>query len=194
MKKADFVRCVLCAAVLPLMLSGCPAAVVGVAGGAAIAASDKRSAGTLVEDEVIENKAIALVNTVAGDANISVTSYNRRVLLTGQVPDENIRKSVLDSVSSVDNIRSISDQMETGNPASLTSRASDAVLTAKVKTALCQVQRENFSCLDVKVVSEKGVVYMLGRVTRDQAAIAKDTVRHVGGVIRVKLIFEFYEN
>ena len=122
--------------------------------------------------------------------NISTTSYNRRVLLTGQVPDKNLHKHVLNIVNSIDNIREVIDEIEIANPSSLTSRLADAALTSKVKGTLCGLQIEGFSCLDVKVVSEKGIVYLLGLVTKKQEKIAVDTARRVSGVLKVKTVFE----
>ena len=184
---------VICAAVLPPLLSGCPAAVVaaGATGGAA-AINDARTIGALAEDEAIENKALLkLADKFGGAAHIGVTSYNRRVLLTGQAPTETMQGEVIALVKTIVNVRSIVDHIEIGNPSSLAARASDAYQTARVKTALCGVRREDFSCLNIKVVTEKGVVYLLGLVGKEEAAVAIDRARRVPGVINVVKAFEF---
>lgn len=179
-------------AALPLVLSGCPAVVAGAAAGGALITNDERTTGALVEDEAIEIKIRAqLSQHIGGVANINATSYNRRVLLTGQTPTQEIKKQALAIVKRVENVRTTLDQITIGGPSSLTSRAADSALTAKAKFAICSVQLENFSCLDVKIVTEQGVLYLLGLVSKEQAAIAIDTVRNVSGVIKVVKVFEF---
>lgn len=180
------------AAGAPFLLSGCPAMIAAGAAGGAVAAAEKRTAGALVEDEVIENKALyRLHEKIGGNAHVVVTSYNRKVLLTGQTPTEEIRAEIKAVVGAIPNVREVVDQMEAGNPSSLLARASDAALTARVKTALCRVQGENFSCLDVKVVTEKGVVYLLGLVSRERAAVAIKAARNIAGVVKVVKVFEY---
>ena len=165
-----------------LLLSGCPAAVLGgVTGG--LMANDNRTAGSFIEDELIENKIrLRLLDDIGDKANVGITSYNRFVLLTGQVPTEELHQHILAIVKGIENVRGVHDKMKTGNPSSFSARSSDTVLTARVKTALCRLQIENFSCLDVKVVTEKGVVYLLGLLNRAQEAIAIKTTRSVKGV------------
>ena len=82
-------------------------------------------------------------------------------------------------------------QVDIGGPSSLTTRTADTVLTARVKGVLCALQEKDFSCLTVKVVTEKGTVYLMGLVTREQAALAVETVRKVPGVLRVARFFEY---
>ena len=181
--------------ILPL-LGGCgPALIVaGVGGGAA--ANDQRTTGSLVEDTVIENKAyLALLREFGDTVNISVISYNRRPLLVGQAPAQTMRDRAGEIVRAVENVRAdeVVNQVQIGGPSSLTTRASDTLLTGRVKTALCALQEKGFSCLTVKVVTEKGTVYLLGLVTREQAAIAVETVRKVQGVLRVARFFEYRE-
>ena len=176
----------------PWLLAGCPAAVVGAAAGGAVVANDERTAGSFLEDELIELKTrAALAEAFGGQLNAAVTSYNRRVLLTGQAPSEAMKTSATENAKRVENVLAVFNEMEIGNPSSLTSRASDSVLTARVKLELCRLQERGFSCLDVKVVSEKGVVYLLGLVTKEQAALAKQTARKIRGAVKVVLAFEY---
>ena len=183
---------VLCAIVAPFLLSGCPAAIVAGAAGGSLVANDERTTGSLVEDEFIEIKARARFSEqIGGVAHVGITSYNRRVLLTGQVPSAEVRQQIVDLIEDIEHVRAVIDQMQIGNPSSLTSRAADAALTARVKIELCNIQQEDFSCLDIKIVSEQGVLYLLGLVSKEQAAIAIQAVRTVPGVIKVVRVFEF---
>lgn len=173
-------------------LGGCAAAAV-VAGGATggIIANDERTAGSFVEDETIELKInFQIAEEIGRKANIGVTSYNRRVLLTGQVPDEMTRRQALMIVRGVENVRDVVDEMETSNPSSATARLSDTALTGRVKTTLCGLRHQGFSCLDVKVVTEHGVVYLMGLVSGRQEEIAVNAARRVSGVLQVKTLFE----
>lgn len=196
MQKRNFkikLLAVVCALSLPL-LSGCPAVVVAGAASGAAAINDSRTIGALADDEAIENKILLRISEDFGTSvHIGVTSYNRRVLLVGQAPNEAAKEKILAIVKAMelDNVRRYVDHIEIGNPSSLTARASDTILTARVKTSLCSVQREDFSCLNIKVVTEKGVVYLLGLIEKEEAAIAIDTVRRVPGVINVVKVFEY---
>ena len=178
-------------------VSGCATAPFLLTGGttAAVMTNDKRSAGAFVEDQGIELKAsFHISDKIGGGANINVVSYNRRVLLTGQVPNDEVRAKMLEIVNSISNVRQVLDQTETMAPSSLTARAADAALTAKVKAALCALQESNFSCLDVKVVTEHGVVYLLGLTSKKIAAIAVRETRRISGVQKVVKVFEYNES
>ena len=175
-----------------LVLNGCSPAILLGGGTASVVASDERSAGSFVEDQEIELKASFRISDGLGrQVNVSVTSYNRRVLLTGQVPTEEMRQQVIEIIEGIDNVREVLDRLEVSGLSSLTARASDSTLTAKAKTSLCTLQQQDFSCLDVKVVTEQGVVYLLGLVNERQAEIAVETVRKISGVIRVVKVFEY---
>lgn len=180
------------AALLLLASGGCAAPVL-LAGsaGAAVVASDERSAGAFVEDQTIELKIHLQVQEEFGrQVNVNATSVNRRVLLTGQVPNKKTHRRVLEIVGNIENIEQVIDELVQSNPSSVTSRLSDSTLTLKVKTTLCGLQDDGFSCLDIKVTTENGVVYLMGLVTPKQEQIATDTTKHVGGVLRVETLFE----
>ena len=185
-------RPVLAALALCLLpLGGCAPAILASGSTSAVIANDERSAGSFIEDQGIELKIFFQMSEELGrQVNVNATSYNRRVLLTGQVPTEALHKHVLNIVGGVENVREVLDQLELSNPSSLTSRAADSALTAKVKTILCGLRNEGFSCLDVKIVTEKGVVYLMGLVTEEQEKIAVDTVRRTSGVLKVNTLFE----
>lgn len=186
----------LCFLCLPL-LGGCPALLVAGGTGTAMVANDSRTAGSVVEDEVIETKAFLALRREFGDsANISVISYNRRPLLVGQAPTSEMRARAERAVRGLENVRAddIVNQVEVAGPSSLATRTADTLLTAHVKSVLCTLREEGFSCLSVKVVTEKGTVYLLGLVTRKQAAAAVEAVRTVRGVLRVARFFEYLDN
>ena len=174
-----------------MSLGGCAPAILASGGTTAVIANDERSAGSFIEDQGIELKIFfQTAEELGGQVNVNATSYNRRVLLTGQVPTEALHKHVLNIVAGIENVREVLDQLELGNPSSLTSRTADSALTAKVKATLCALRNEGFSCLDVKIVTEKGIVYLMGLVTEEQEKIAVDTVRRVSGVLKVNTLFE----
>lgn len=181
-------------AVLSLMLSGCPAMVVaGAATSSAVAINDSRTLGALAEDEAIENKMLLrLAENFGHSVHIGVTSYNRRVLLTGQASTEEVKQRIIAMAQVISNVRSIVDYIKIGNPSSLVVRASDTYQSLRAKAALCGVQQKDFSCLHIKVVTEKGVLYLMGLVDKEEAAIAIERVRRVPGVINVVKVFEYH--
>ena len=175
-----------------LLLGGCGPAVFGAGVASGVIANDERTAGSIVEDETIEIKTrIALIDRFGDAVNVGVTSFNRAVLLTGQTPDANTRAQVVQIVRGVENVRSVHDKTIIGGPASLAARATDSLLTARVKAELCALQIEGFSCLQVKVVTENGVVYLLGLLTRENAALAVQTARNVKGVLKVVKVLQY---
>ena len=175
-----------------LLLGGCGPAVFGAGVASGVIANDERTAGSIVEDETIEIKTrIALIDRFGDAVNVGVTSFNRAVLLTGQTPDANTRAQVVQIVRGVENVRSVHDKTIIGGPASLAARATDSLLTARVKAELCALQTEGFSCLQVKVVTENGVVYLLGLLTRENAALAVQTARNVKGVLKVVKVLQY---
>ena len=178
--------------IAPLLLSGCAAAILGSGVSGGIIANDERSAGAFIEDEIIEDRILIFAaDQFSANAHVAITSYNRRVLLTGQVPDRTARQTVVDFAEAVNNVREVIDRMEVAKPSSLGARTKDTVLTARIKAALCSLQEEGFSCLDIKVVTEKQTVYLLGLVNRQQAATAVQIARLIRGVDKVIKVFEY---
>ena len=174
-------------------LGGCAAAGVMVGGATTTAvAADERTAGAFVEDQGIELKAWnRLRNEFGDDVNVDLISYNRRVLLIGQAPSEQLRQQVVRLVEDIDNVKEVIDYLQVSGTESLLDKANNAALTTRVKTALCRVQDEGFSCLDVKVVTDSGTVYLLGLVSKSQGAIAVKAVRNISGVRKVVKVFEY---
>lgn len=181
------------------LLQGCAAVVgtgaVGAAGVAGVAtATDRRSTGTVVDDEVIELKAIAALrrNTdIAPASHVNATSYNGILLLTGETPNEEMRGRITGLVEKIDKVRRVQNELAIAAPSSMLSRSSDAVITAKIKTTL---GRHSFEiAARTKVVTENGVVYLLGLVRRGEADVATGIARKIGGVQRVVKLFEYID-
>lgn len=176
------------AAAIPA-LQGCfPLAVTGV-GAAAVMATDRRTPGMYIEDESIEWKALARLRADFGGSHVNATSYNRRVLLTGEVPDEATKKKIGEAIGRVDNVREVTNELKVAGAASLASRGNDALVTSNVKARM--VNNGRFSPNHVKVVTEQGVVYLMGLVTPAEADAAVEIARTTSGVSRVVKVFEY---
>ncbi|MEO7129167.1 MAG: BON domain-containing protein [Rhodoferax sp.] len=174
-------------------LSGCfPLVVAGAAGGALVA-TDRRSAGTQLVDQQIELAANKVLrNSAVEPAHIDVTSYNRRVLLTGEVPNEQDKQLAGQLVSRVENVNAIVNELHIGENASFSQRSSDTLITGKVKASL--VDAKDLYANAFKVVTENGTVYLMGRVTKREAERASDIARSVSGVQRVVRIFDIVDD
>ncbi|MEF7617579.1 BON domain-containing protein [Aquincola sp. MAHUQ-54] len=171
-------------------LSACaPLLIGGAAVGSALVVTDRRTTGTQVDDQSIELKAANRVSQAIGDrGHVNATSYNRVVLLTGEVPDEAARLKVEQAVAGVENVKSVVNELAVMGNSSLTARSNDALLTSKVKATL--VDAKDVQANAIKVVSERGTVYLMGRVTEREAGRASDLTRSVGGVQKVVRVFE----
>jgi osmotically-inducible protein OsmY len=174
-----------------VLLQGCELALLGAGGAAAVTAmEDRRTAGTQIEDEGIELRiGNRISDRFGGKAHVNVTSYNRWVLLSGEVPDEASRTQLDKIAQSVANVRGISNEVQVAGISSLGSRANDSYLTSKVKARFVEARR--FSPVHVKVVTEAGVVYLLGVVTQKEADDAVEIARTTDGVRKVVKIFEY---
>ncbi len=174
----------------PLWLGGCaPALFGGAAVGTALVINDRRTAGIQLEDQSIETRASSLARQMFDErARVSPTSYNRVVLLTGEVPAEADRVAIEQQVARLDNVRSVVNELGVMPPASLSTRSNDSLLTARVKTAF--VNAKDIDSTAVKVVTTRGVVYLMGRVTEREANRATQVARGVGGVQKVVRVFE----
>lgn len=171
-------------------LTACfPVVAGGAAAGGAIVA-DRRTSGIYVEDENIELKAIKFMETNLGEhAHVNVTSYNRNVLLTGEVPDEAAKAKAVGAVKAITNVRNITDELVVGPKSGLSSRSNDTYLTSKVKSQF--VTESKFSANYVKVVTENSVVYLLGIVNKAEADAAAEIAANTGGVAKVVKVFEY---
>ncbi len=172
------------------LLQGCfPLAVTGV-GAAAFMASDRRTTGTYIEDESIEWKAFArLRDAQFQGSHANPTSFNRHVLVTGEAPSEELKKKIGDSVRGIENVREVTNELQVAGASSLASRGNDALVTSNVKARM--VNNGRFSPNHVKVLTEQGVVFLMGIVTPTEADAAVEIARTTSGVNRVVKVFEF---
>lgn len=180
---------VLCGAMLA-SLSGCVALVAGGAISGTLAASDRRTFGAQTEDKAIEVKAGIKVNNIGGDAaHVNINSFNRRALLTGEVRDEAMKAQIEREIRGIEGVIDVINELEIAGPSSYTSRSSDTIITGKVKASL--VDAKDISANSYQVVTERGVVYLQGRVTQREGQIGADIARGVSGVTKVVKVFEY---
>jgi osmotically-inducible protein OsmY len=180
------------AALLPaLWLAGCAPVLVGAGAAAGLSMSeDRRSSGAQLDDQSIEWRASSRVGDRFGSkVHVNITSYNRAALLTGEVPDERTRGEVESLVRGVPSVQGITNEMVVAEPTSLGSRTTDSFITSKIKTRFLDAGK--FNALHVKVVTEAGVVYLLGVVTEKEADDAVEIARTTGGVRKVVKMFEY---
>jgi osmotically-inducible protein OsmY len=173
-------------------LQGCfPLAVTGV-GAAAVMVSDRRTTGTYIEDEAIEWKVIGKVRDRFRNAHVNAVSFNRRVLLTGEAPDEDAKKQIEEAVRSIDNVKDVVNELQVAGASSLASRGNDALVTSNVKARM--VNNGKFSPVHVKVVTEAGAVFLMGLVSVQEGDAAVEIARTTSGVSRVVKVFEYVGN
>ena len=172
---------------------GCaPLVVTGVVATGAVVAKDRRTTGTIIEDEAIElriSHAIREDEVLGGQAHINVTSYNEIVLLTGEAPTNEMRARAEQLARRADKVRQVHNEIHVAGPSSGLTRSSDVLITSKVKTRM--LTEKDFESGGVKVVTEDGTVYLMGLVTRQEGRIASEITREVGGVERVVKLFEY---
>lgn len=172
------------------LISACAPLVVGGAMlGGTLMATDRRTSGAQLEDQAIELKARNRVREVIGErGHVGITSYNRMALITGEVPTEADKAAVEQAVQRVENVRSTVNELEITPPSSLTSRSNDVILTSKVKASF--VDAKDVFANAFKVVTERGTVYLMGRVTEREASRAVEIARGIGGVRKVVRVFD----
>ena len=180
----------LASAVLVVSLSGCAAAVVGGAAVGGMMALDRRTVGTQVEDEGIELRAGNRIHGIYGDkVHVNVTSYNRQVLLTGEVPSAEVRDAVEKTVAAEQNVRSVVNDLAVMPNSTIGQRSNDTFITGKVRASL--VDAKDLSANSFKVVTERNVVYLMGRVSQREAGRATAIARGITGVSKVVRVFEY---
>ena len=177
-------------ALAAMLLGGCVPLVVGSAAvGTAMVVSDRRTSGSQLEDEGIEMRAANRIGELLGDSgHVSATSYNRTLLLTGEVPNAQLRQQIGDAAARIDNVRTVVNETVVDFPASITQRSADTLTTGRVKAAL--VDTRNIQSRAIKVLTDRGVVYLMGIVTQREADIAAEVARNVGGVQKVVRVLE----
>ena len=173
------------------LLTGCVAAVVGGAGGAALVGADRRTVGTVTEDQGIGIKASSRISDKFPDAHINITSYNRMLLLTGETANNAARTEIEKVARAIENVRGVYNEIAVVGNSSLSSRTNDAYVTGKVKARF--VDGQKFNAVHVKVVTESSTVYLLGMVNRKEADDATEIARTTSGVQKVVRLFEFLD-
>ncbi|MDP3810955.1 MAG: BON domain-containing protein [Hydrogenophaga sp.] len=180
---------VLAAVTLTVGLSACAPLIVGGAVGSALVAVDRRTSGAQLDDQGIELRATNRVRDQMGNrARAAVTSYNRRVLLTGEVASAADKELASRIVSQVDNVAEIINELAVTNSPSLQERAADTLITGRLKASL--VDAKDLSVTAFKIVTERNTVYLMGRVTQREADRATEIARNTSGVQRVVRSFE----
>lgn len=177
-----------------LMVSGCAGLVVGGAATGVAVATDRRTMGTVIEDQAIELKAAKALfenEDLNSQTHINVTSYNTIVLVSGEAPTEELRSEVIEIVRNIEKVRHVYDEITIAAPSSLVSRSSDSLITAKVKTRLLSLP--DFDGTRVKVVTENGTVFLMGLLTGEEAENVTAAARKVGGVQKVVKLFEIVD-
>ena len=170
-------------------LSACVPLVVGGAAMSAMVAVDRRTSGAQLEDEGIELRGASRLREAFGDrAHINITSYNRQVLLTGEVPTDAAKQQAEQVISRVENVRTIVNELGVQGNTTLVQRSGDVLITGKVKASL--VDAKDLYAGAFKVVTERGTVFLMGRVTPLEADRASGIARRVDGVQRVVRIFD----
>ena len=175
---------------LALQAAGCAPLIVGGAVlGSTVMLADRRTAGAQVEDQAIELKAGNRLKEVVNDkSHVNVTSYNRTVLLTGEAATDADKANIEQTVQKVENVRSTVNELAVMLPSALATRSNDALITGKVKATF--IDAKDLQANAFKVVTERGEVYLMGRVTEREANRATELARAVGGVQKVVRVFE----
>lgn len=179
---------------LALVQQGCAPAVLAGAGTAVTAAHDRRTVGAFVDDAAVEIKGRATIlqdDTFKPDVNISITSMNGIVLVSGEAATEQLRDRVLGVIRSIPGIRQVVNEIRIASPTSFASRTFDSWVTTKVKAQMAGTQ--GLDATRVKVVTENQTVFLLGLVTRREAELATEAARAVSGVERVVKLFEYLD-
>ena len=181
-----------CAAVLGLTasLSACvPLVLGGAAAGTALVATDRRTSGAQLEDEGIELRVMGRVRNDFGTrVRVNVVSYNRQVLLTGEVPNDKDKQAIEQLAGKVENVASVVNALGVMNTPSLAGRSADLLITGRLKAAI--LDDSDLESNAIKVVTEHGVVYLMGRVTKREADRVTNIARNISGVQRVVRVFE----
>jgi osmotically-inducible protein OsmY len=176
------------------LLQGCVAPVVaaGVGTGILMSSADRRSAGTMVEDDTIESKAQKRIEEKYKDSvHVSVVAFNRFTLITGTAGSETVKMDIERIVGSIPNVKGIANELVVNTAAVSSTQSADSRITGNVKTRF--IKSPAFKVDHVKVVTENSVVYLLGLVTRAEADAASDIASTTAGVQKVVRVFEYID-
>lgn len=186
-------KLVLLLLILPLFTTGC-AAVIGASTISTVATvtHDRRSLGTIIEDQSIELKIAKLLlsdKEINNSSHINATSYKKIVLVTGETPTEAIKERIIDIIRNVEEVTHVYDELAIAAPSSIISRSSDSLITTKLKAKL--LVQDDFDGIRVKIVTERGIVYLMGLVTRKEDDLATKVAQQTGGVQKVIKLFQY---
>jgi osmotically-inducible protein OsmY len=174
-------------------LSACaPLVVAGVVAGTAIVATDRRTTGTQVDDQTIQLRVANELSTALkgkGDVHISVNSFERRVLLTGEVPNEQVKAEAEAIAARSQNVRTVVNELTIAPPSTTSQRANDTALGTKVRAAFVNTKEIAFN--SIEIVTERGIVYLMGVVTEKEGEVAAYVASRVSGVQQVVKVFDY---
>ena len=193
MKLDKVIGIVICGLCVPVIQGCIGVAAVGMGTGAAVA-QDRRTPGAYIDDGLIEQKVHAAIrgdDLLREQSHVNVTSFNGRVLLTGQAPGESLRSRIIRIARDTPKVRTVQNEITLGAPSSTASRTSDSWVTAKVKARM--ITDKALNAAHVKVVTENGAVYLMGLLTQEEADRATEIARRVAGVQRVVKVMEYIE-
>lgn len=184
---------VLFVAMLAASLQGCFPVIAAGVGAGVMMTGDRRTSGAYVEDESIETKAFDRIGKQykSNTVHTNVTSFNRNVLISGEVPSAAVKAEIGKLIGGIENVRNINNELVVSGPTSLTSRSSDSLVTSDVKLRF--VQDKRFNADHVKVVTENGTVFLMGIVNRAEANAATEVASTTGGVQKVVRLFEYLD-
>ena len=175
-----------------VILQGCAGMIIAGGATAGAMANDRRTSGAYVDDETIEWKIIDVLykdEQIDQQTHLNATSYNGIVLLTGEIPNQEMRVKIDQKIRSVRGVRQLHDETSIAAPSSMMSRSGDTWITSKVKTAMLTDDTDMGA--RTKVVTDKGVVYLMGIVSPQEADKLTEIARRVGGVQKVVKVFEY---
>jgi osmotically-inducible protein OsmY len=176
------------------LLTGCVAAVATTALVGTDMATDRRTSGSYIEDQTIELKSVQAISDndeLDQSSNISITSFNRVVLLVGQAPNEKLRNTASEIVRKIDNVRKVHNEIRISAPGSILSSTNDTWITTKAKSLM--LAEKNFASGHIKIITENGEIFLMGLVSRAEADKAITIVRNIDGVERVVQAFEYIQ-
>ncbi|TDJ20867.1 MAG: BON domain-containing protein [Gammaproteobacteria bacterium] len=175
-----------------ISIQGCAGLVIAGGATAGAMANDRRTSGAYIDDEFIEWKIIDVLyqdEQIDEQTHLNATSYNGIVLLTGEIPNQEMRVKIHEKIRSIQGVRQLHDETSIAAPSSMMSRSGDTWITSKVKTAMLTDDTDMGA--RTKVVTDKGVVYLMGTVSPQEADKLTDIARRVGGVQKVVKVFEY---
>jgi osmotically-inducible protein OsmY len=197
MRKKDWNHLALLAVIgAPLLLQGCAAVVIGGAAVGGALVHDRRTSGTVIDDQGVELKALDLLYSdpaIHEHSNIQITSYNLVVLLTGEAETSTISKKFSKMVGGITGVKRVVNEIHVAPSASIGQVSNDSMLTIRAKIALFDIDEEGFNPSRVKVVTSQGTVYLMGLVTQNEADAVVEVIRNLDGVKRVVKVFEYVQ-